>query len=288
MKLELRNIKKNYGDKEVIHGISFEVEKGICGILGPNGAGKSTMIRIICGLEKPTEGAVLYDGSEISDMGESYREKIGYVPQKVGYYPDFTVYKFLEYIAELKGIQNKKDAVGRVLDVMGLQDDKTKKMRHLSGGMKQRVSIAQALLNDPEFLILDEPTVGLDPNERLYFKNLITDMSYDKLILLATHIVSDVEDIAERVLILKSGELQIDASVSDIMLGVKGKVWECQLISMEDVTRIKNDYKVSSTKHKGGVTTLRVISEVKPCEEAQQVDALLEEAYMSFFEGRMK
>lgn len=288
MKLELRDIKKKYSDKEIIHGISFEMEKGICGILGPNGAGKSTMIRIICGLEQPTEGVVLYDGSEISKMGESYREKIGYVPQKAGYYPDFTVYKFLEYIAELKGIQNKKDAIDQVLEVVGLQNDKTKKMRHLSGGMKQRVSIAQALMNDPELLILDEPTVGLDPNERLYFKNLITDMSYDKLILLATHIVSDVEDVAERVLILKSGEIQIDASIPDIMAKVEGKVWECQLTSMDEVTWMKNNYKVSSSKHKGGITTMRVISEEKPCQEAQKVDVLLEEAYMSFFEGRVK
>ncbi|MCM1539358.1 MAG: ATP-binding cassette domain-containing protein, partial [bacterium] len=231
MKLELQNIKKKYRDREILHGISFEIEKGICGILGPNGAGKSTMIRMICGLEQPTEGAVFYDGSEISGMGENYREKIGYVPQKAGYYPDFTVYKFLEYIAELKGIRNKKDAIGQVLDVMGLQSDKSKKMRHLSGGMKQRVSIAQALLNDPEFLILDEPTVGLDPNERLYFKNLITDMSYDKMILLATHIVSDVEEIAERVLILRKGEIQINASIPDILERVKGKVWECRLTS---------------------------------------------------------
>ncbi|MCM1105208.1 MAG: ATP-binding cassette domain-containing protein [Clostridium sp.] len=288
MKLELQNIKKKYGDKEILHGISFEIEKGICGILGPNGAGKSTMIRMICGLEQPTEGAVFYDGSEISKMGESYREKIGYVPQKAGYYPDFTVYKFLEYIAELKGIRNKKDAIGQVLDVMGLESDISKKMRHLSGGMKQRVSIAQALLNDPEFLILDEPTVGLDPNERLYFKNLITDMSYDKMILLATHIVSDVEEIAERVLILKKGEIQINASIPDILERVKGKVWECRLTSMEEVARIKNHYQISSTKHQSGVTTVRVISEERPCEDAQQAEALLEEAYLSFFEERVK
>ena len=196
MKLKLEDINKSYKNK-VLDGISFELEKGVYGLLGPNGAGKSTLIRLLCGIEEANSGDILWDGESIHKLDERYRNILGYVPQKIGYYPDFTAVKFMEYIAQLKGIPKeiREKEISDALSLVNLEDTGNKKIKNFSGGMKQRLGIAQAILNHPELLVLDEPTVGLDIDERMNFKQFISEYAKNKIVLFATHIVSDIEDI---------------------------------------------------------------------------------------------
>ena len=216
MELVLNNITKNYQDKAAVSGISAVLTSGVIGLLGANGAGKTTLMRIICGILKPTEGSVSFDGMDVSD--EMYRDTLGYLPQNFGYYPGFTGREFLMYMAALKGMEKSSAArkTDELLKLVNLEDAADKKIKTYSGGMKQRLGIAQAVLNDPKVLILDEPTAGLDPKERVRFRNLIADLGKEAIVILSTHIVSDVEHIASRILMMKDGHIIFDGTLGEI------------------------------------------------------------------------
>lgn len=282
MELELNNVIKSYGKKFAVNGLSIVFKPGIYGILGPNGAGKSTTMRMVCTVEKPGKGNITYNGLDIYAMGSEYRDKIGYVPQKAGYYPDYTALMFLKYIAGLKGITNEEKVIKECLGIVNLWDVRDKKLRGFSGGMKQRVNIAQALLNNPEILILDEPTAGLDPDERMNLKNLVSSFSDEKIIIFATHIVPDVEDIAGRVVILDKGIIKVNEETGRLVNNTKIKVWQCNLKDVKDINYIKDNYKTSRIQYHNGTADVRVISNVKPCENAVLVQAGLEEIYKEY------
>ena len=286
MRLELKNVRQCYGQKVVIDNLNLVFKPGIYGFMGPNGAGKSTTIRMLCTVEEPVSGGIYYNGDDIYGMGEEYRDKIGYVPQKAGYYPDFNAYTFLRYIVGLKGVEQADEVIERYLKLVGLWEEREKKLKKYSGGMKQRINIAQALLNDPEILILDEPTVGLDPNERMNLKNMLADLAQNKIIIFATHIVSDVEDLAEQVIILNKGTVLLNEEMETAVSHIENKVWQCDLTDMEEINRIKKMYQVSRVQRHKGVATIRVISDTKPHEDAFEEDGSLEELYMQLIESR--
>lgn len=217
--LELVNVCKSYKEKEVLHNFSMKFEKGIYGLLGPNGAGKSTMMNIIADVLKPSKGDVLYDGVSIYKLKEKYRSHIGYLPQHVGYYDNFTADMTLEYFANLRGVPKKeyKERIENVLKAVNLSENAKQKVKTFSGGMKQRLGIAIALIANPDVLILDEPTVGLDPKERINFRELLRGLASEKTIILSTHIVSDVEDIADYLIFLKNGNIVLTDSTDNIL-----------------------------------------------------------------------
>lgn len=225
MELKVDRLTKQYKNKIAVDRLSFSLGKGVTGLLGANGAGKTTLMRMVCGILTPTSGDITYDGVPVSE--ESYRDVLGYLPQDFGYYPEFSGRDFLMYFSALKGL-SKKDAKVRtdeLLEMVGLADMAKKKVKTYSGGMKQRLGIAQALINRPEVLIMDEPTAGLDPKERVRFRNLIEDIGKDNIVLLSTHIVSDIEHIADRVIMMKSGQIiwqgkwgEADGSLEDFYL----------------------------------------------------------------------
>ena len=215
MELIVNNVSKNYKDKVAINNVSFKLNKGVTGLLGANGAGKSTLMRMMCGILSKSSGDISYNNLDVSR--EEFRNILGYLPQSFGYYPEFTALDFLLYISSLKGLglDYAKTKSNELLEKVGLMDVRNKKIKTFSGGMKQRLGIAQALLNDPEVIILDEPTAGLDPKERVKFRNLIQELGKDNIVLLSTHIVSDLEKIADRILIIKQGEIVFDGKETD-------------------------------------------------------------------------
>ena len=288
MGLELQNVTKSY-DKTVLDGVSFKLTKGVYGLLGPNGAGKSTLIRAICDIEAPNAGKILYDGKRVSELGEAYRDILGYVPQKVGFYPDFTAKDFLKYMAIMKGIKEEdiNKRVDEVLKLVNLTDTGKKKIKNFSGGMKQRLGIAQAILNDPKILILDEPTVGLDLEERMNFKQFVSEYASDRIVIFATHIVSDIEDIGNEILILKDGKIKAQASPEKLLTAVQGKIWDCECAKSE-VTTLKKKYKISNTKVKGDRVELRMIANQKPMENAVPVEGTLQDLYLFLFESEQE
>ena len=209
LELELRNVSKEFDGVSAVSGVSVTMRKGVYGLLGVNGAGKTTLMRMLCTLIRPTAGEILWEGSDILEMGADYRDILGYLPQDFGYYPDLSVTDYMMYIASIKGIRPgaARKRTGQLLGQVGMAKYEKRKMKTLSGGMARRVGIAQAMLNNPKVLVLDEPTAGLDPNERIRFRNLISELAEDRLVLLSTHIVSDVEFIANRIMLMKSGKI---------------------------------------------------------------------------------
>lgn len=216
MELTIDRLTKQYQNKIAVDRISLQLEHGIYGLLGANGAGKTTLMRMICGILKPTGGTITFDGIDVSD--EAYRAVLGYLPQDFGYYPDFSAMDFLLYMASLKGLSKReaKSKSKELLEMVGLSGNAKQKIKTFSGGMKQRLGIAQALLNDPKILILDEPTAGLDPKERVRFRNLIKDLGKNSIVLFSTHIVSDIEQIADRVIMIRDGQLIYNEHAADI------------------------------------------------------------------------
>ena len=221
MELVLNGLTKRYRDKTAVDKVSLRLERGVTGLLGANGAGKTTLMRMICGILRPTEGTVTFDGTDVSE--ELYRDVLGYLPQDFGYYPAFTGRDFLLYVAALKGLEKKaaERKCAELLREVNLEEVAERKIKTYSGGMKQRLGIAQALLNDPKIIVLDEPTAGLDPGERAHFRNRIAELGRDAVVLLSTHIVSDVESVADRILLMKDGRLIRDIGKNDVHGGLE-------------------------------------------------------------------
>lgn len=285
MELSLQNITKKYSDKVAVNDVSLSIEKGITGLLGANGAGKTTLMRMVADIIKPDAGSITYDGVPISVLDSEYRNIFGYLPQEFGFYPEFTVIDYLDYMAALKGLAktDSKRKIDSLLEQMTLTDVRRKKIRKLSGGMRRRVGIAQALLNDPEILILDEPTAGLDPGERIKFRQLLSEFSQDRIVLISTHIVSDVEYIATRQAIMKEGKIIRDGSTDTLVKEMDGKVWECtvdnkDIKELEKVLQIVNLKNVSSDR-----TEIRFISDTQTINNASNVSPRLEDLYMWLF-----
>jgi ABC-type multidrug transport system ATPase subunit len=224
--LSVNSVTKNYGKFVVLQNVSLDFGKGICAFLAPNGAGKTTLIKMLATLIFPTKGEILWNGTEIISLGESYRDLLGYLPQDFGYYKSYTPREYLRYLAALKGVPSADGRIDELLEMVSLSDVKNKKMRKFSGGMIQRVGIAQALLNDPKILILDEPTAGLDPKERVRLRNIITGLAKDRIIIFSTHIVSDIETIANSVVMLKDHRVLYAGAPAKIAEKLKGKIFE--------------------------------------------------------------
>lgn len=284
MELTINNLSKEYGKKKAVRCFNVTLTNGVYGLLGANGAGKTTLMRMICDIQTETKGAIMLNGQNIHDLGEQYRNILGYLPQHFGYYPNFTAYKFLMYIAAIKGLPHKK-AHNRSLELLEkvrLTEQKNAKIKTFSGGMKQRLGIAQALLNNPKILILDEPTAGLDPKERVRFRNLISTLAENRIVILSTHIVSDVEYIAKEILIMKNGELLHQGSPETILQPIQSLVWECD-VTRQEAERLEKNHIVANLKHGGGAERLRIISEVPPCKTARNVEPTLEDLYLYYF-----
>lgn len=265
MKIQLEGITKSYGKFKALNNFSAEFSAGVYGLLGPNGAGKSTLINIIVGLLKKNGGSIKFDGKDISEIGESYLDLIGYLPQHPRFYGNFTVFEFMRYMCALKGIpkHGMDDKINHVLGFVNLTEKSDCKTAHLSGGMKQRLGIAQAIINDPKFLILDEPTAGLDPKERIRFRNLISQLSEGRTILLATHIVSDVSFIAKELILIKQGTLLMQKTPSELIKEIEGKVWTAS-VSDDRIEEIIQKFSVSNARKTDNGYDVRIVSEQSP------------------------
>ena len=281
--LKLYEVQKKYKDKTAVKQVSYTFKHGVYGLLGENGAGKTTLMRLICGVLQPTTGNIYYDGMEIAQMGAEYRRLLGYLPQELGYYDNFTAERFLRYIAALKAMSAdcSEQKIQELLELVELQKDKKKRLRTFSGGMLRRVGIAQALLNNPEILVLDEPTAGLDPKERVKFRNIISSLGKEKTVLLSTHIVSDIEYIADQILIMKDGKLICSGTEQGITASVKGYVWKCN-VSADMAQKLCNQYMVSNLRNSSeeNQAELRIISEKCPFPAAELAEETLEDAYL--------
>lgn len=282
MELVIDRLTKQYKNIIAVDRVSLKIRQGVYGLLGANGAGKTTLMRMMCGVLKPTGGEVKYDGVDVSM--EDYRDKLGYLPQDFGYYPEFTATEFLHYMASLKGLtkQRAKEKSAELMELVSLTDTAKKKIKTFSGGMKQRLGIAQSLLNNPEILILDEPTAGLDPKERIRFRNLISRLGSDRIVLLSTHIVSDIESIANVVLIMKDGQIIQKGSVGEIIAVIENKIFECT-VDNETAKDLMSMYPIINIRQENGTTFLRIAADKCPCENAVPVQAALEDLYLYYF-----
>ncbi len=285
--LEIKNLTKKYGDFTAVHQINLTLDKGVYGILGANGAGKSTFLNLLTDNIKRTSGEILYNGKEILSMGAAYRKKVGYTPQLQGMYEEFTAGQFLRYIGALKGMKHKvcKEQTGDLLALVGLDKHAHQKLGTFSGGMRQRVLLAASMLDDPEILILDEPTAGLDPEERIRLRNHIAELSKNRIVLLATHVVSDIECVAEKVILMKKGEILRFDSPTSLMEEISGKVREFHG-SFEEVNALKETYGKGQIQRRQTGFVLRVAQDNLPEDFKQVEDITLEDVYLFYAEGR--
>lgn len=287
MELKTVELTKQFGSKTAVNHLNVTLTNGVYGLLGANGAGKTTLMRLICGIQTPTFGKVTLNGKNIQRLGERYLDLLGYLPQHFGYYPDFSAWDFLMYAAALKGLsgaQAKKRAE-ELLEAVGLTKERNHKIKTFSGGMKRRLGIAQAMLNNPRILILDEPTAGLDPKERVRFRNLISAFSKDRIVILSTHIVSDVEFIAEEILMMKSGKILHFGKTQEITSEIDGYVWECT-VPASRAGQYKERLNISNLRNtENNVTVLRIISQDQPVADAVKVRPNLEDLYLFYFKG---
>ncbi len=286
--LEIKNINKTYkkGSVKALDDFSITLTEGVYGLLGPNGAGKSTLMNIITDNLNADSGEVLYDGDNIKKLGKKYRSLLGYMPQQQGLYDDFTLNRFLWYMAALKGLTKKeaKQKITSLLETVNLKDAAHKKLGSFSGGMKQRALIAQALLNDPKILILDEPTAGLDPKERIRIRNFISEIAEDKIVLISTHVVSDIEFIAKEIVLLKSGQLVSHDTCNNLTKDIENKVFEVET-DKENLKCFQDNYRVSNLYYNDDKIIVRVVTD-NPLENCkiQKVKPTLEDLYLYVFE----
>ena len=284
MKLSFEHISKLYGDTVALQQIDLTLGSGVYGLLGPNGAGKTTLMRIMTDLLAPSTGRVLLDGQDIAVMGAAFRKKLGYLPQDFGVYPNFTAEQFLLYIARLKGLSKfeAKRQTDGLLHMVGLEDKKQKKLKGFSGGQRQRVGIAQALLGDPEILVLDEPTAGLDPEERIRFRGIISDLSQQKLVLLSTHIVSDLEAVANEIILLRKGVVLSMQKPASLLEQLNGQVW-LVTVPAADEAALTKQYTCSNVMHTDGKSVIRLLSESAPRPDAVPTAPNMEDLYLYYF-----
>lgn len=287
MELKTVGLTKQFGSKTAVNDLSIVLSNGVYGLLGANGAGKTTLMRLLCNLQEPTSGKILLNGKNIAGLGEEYQNLLGYLPQNFVYYPDFTALDFLLYVAALKGLNEKaaRKKSKELLEAVGLSGESRHKIKTFSGGMKQRLGIAQAMLNNPRILILDEPTAGLDPKERVRFRNLISAFAKERMVILSTHIVSDVEFIAEEIIMMKSGQIVQFGKLQNIISEINGQVWECVVPSAraEEYAATFNTSNLRNLEN--NKTALRIIADRPPMEKAVRVQPNLEDLYLFYFKG---
>ena len=295
MEITLEHVSKHFKDKsnkshpvkKAVEDVNLHLTPGVWGLLGANGSGKTTLMRMICGIMKPTSGRISYDGVDIEDLGDAYREVIGYLPQEFGFYPEFTVQQYLEYISALKGIPDRqaRDKIEELLVRLSLEEVRKKKIIKLSGGMKRRVGIGQALLNDPEFLVLDEPTSGLDPAERVRFRNLLSEFAQDRIVLISTHIVPDVEYIATRNAIMKNGSILQTGTTPELLAQMQDKVYQA-VIPPQELGMWESDPSVQIVNLRNeadGTICLRYLGRQNDIPDATVQAACLEDLYLYLF-----
>lgn len=277
--LKIESVSKKFGKKEALSDVDLELEAGIYGLLGDNGAGKSTLMRLLVGVDTPTSGRILYEGEDISQLKEKYRGLLGYMPQEFAVFPGFTAGEFLTYMGALKGLSKRelKEKIPRVLAFVNLEDVKDKKVSTFSGGMKRRVGIAQALLNDPKILILDEPTAGLDPGERIRFSNILSNMSKDKIILFSTHIISDIEAITKSIIILNDGKIRAKTTSDKLIEKMEGLVFEATL-PFSELAAYEKKVQIIRMRYEGEYLKIRYTGGI--LEGARPVQANLEDYYI--------
>ena len=283
MELTFDGLVKNYDTVKALKGVSFTLTPGVNGLLGPNGAGKSTMMNILSGNLSQTAGRITFNGEDIRNMGKEFRKRLGYMPQQQALYPGFTAAQFLGYMATLRGMEKAEatDAVHRVLRQVALEDVALRRIKTFSGGMKQRLLIAQAILADPDVLVLDEPTAGLDPKQRIAIRNLIASLAERKIVIVSTHVVSDIAGIAKEILLLKQGELISRQSPAELIRQIDGIVWEVS-VSKDDLPNWQSRYRISNMAYDGSDFCLRLLSD-EAVPGGHPVKPNLEDVYLSYF-----
>lgn len=287
MKLTIAGVGKRYqGDFWGLRDFSLDLGTGVLGLLGPNGAGKSTLMRVLATITRPTEGRVLWDGVDIVRSPDGVRAVLGYLPQDFGVYPNLNAVEFLEYMAAVKGLDGRaaRARIEELLVLVNLTEARKRPLGGFSGGMRQRIGIAQALLNDPRLLIVDEPTVGLDPEERVRFRNLLSDLGGERIVILSTHIVSDVEAVATGIAMMDRGRLLACAEPEELLRRVEGRVWEWVIPSAE-LPAARERWRISGTIRRADGVHARVVSEVPPAANAVPVPPSLEDAYLAVLAG---
>ena len=286
MELTAHHLSMFFGPKAAVKDVSFTLKSGVYGLLGPNGAGKTTLMKMLVDILSPTSGAVTLDGVDIRELGASYRDKLGYMPQEIGVYKHFSARRFLRYIAALKGITGKAadEKIEELLSLVGLSDTAGKRLGGFSGGMLRRIGIAQTLLNDPSVLILDEPTAGLDPQERIRFRNIISELSENRIVLLSTHIVSDMEFIAGEVIMMREGEILRSDTVENLLKDVEGKVW-LATVDHGMIDGIKHRYTIGNIVQRVDGAQMRIVSGERPPFTCEPARPMLEDVFSYYFGG---
>lgn len=285
MELKIEHLSKHFKDKRAVDDVSLTLTPGVWGLLGANGAGKTTFMRMIADIMVPTSGVIYYDGANICKMGESYRNIFGFLPQDFGYSRDFTVKDYLEYVAALKDVPARETTkkINQLLEILTLSDVKEKKIAKLSGGMKRRVGIAQAMLNEPKILVMDEPTAGLDPGERVRFRNFISEFSHDRIVLISTHIVSDIEYIATKNAIMKAGKIVDVGTTDELVKEIEGKVWTCTISAKDLVSYEMRMRIINQRSEDNGQVSIRYLSETPDIPGAIASQPRLEDLYLWYF-----
>ena len=290
MKVEIQNLTKRFGQKTAVDDVSLALTSGVWGLIGANGAGKTTLMRMLAGILTPTSGRVLCDGADTRAMGEAWRDMLGYLPQHFGFYPEFTVADYLDYMAALKGLEKKfaREKIEELCEILSLTRVYKNKIKKLSGGTQRRVGIAQAMLNDPEVLILDEPTSGLDPGERVRFRNLLSEFARDRIVLISTHIVSDIEYIAAENAIMKDGRLIDVGTTEQLLRAVEGKVFTA-LVPDGLLAQTEREVRVVSLKNEGGGQTLvRYVADAPLLRGSEFAEPRLEDLYLWLFKDERR